>query len=77
MHVTEFAILAFLVIRVLLALRWERWWAIVAGAVISIGYAASDEWHQSFIPNRTGHAIDVAVDSIGIVIIVLLFLNVG
>lgn len=52
-HVTEFAILAFLVIRVLLALRWERWWAIVAGAVISIGYAASDRPHPTaaLLPN--------------------------
>ncbi|SYX86084.1 conserved membrane protein of unknown function [Paenibacillus alvei] len=76
-HVTEYAILAFLVIRTLLALRWERWMAIVIGAVISVAYAASDEWHQSFVPNRTGHAIDVAVDSIGVVLVVLLFLIAG
>lgn len=76
-HVAEYALLTFLVIRVLLALRWERWMAIVAGAVISVAYAASDEWHQSFVPNRTGHAIDVAVDSIGVVLVVLLFLIVG
>jgi len=76
-HVTEYAILAFLVIRTLLAMRWERWRAIVIGAVISVAYAASDEWHQSFVPNRTGHAIDVAVDSIGVVLVVLLFLIAG
>lgn len=28
-------------------------------------YAASDEWHQSFIPDRTSQAFDVMVDAVG------------
>lgn len=30
-----------------------------------IFYAASDEWHQSFVPTRTGSVRDVVVDTIG------------
>ena len=29
-------------------------------------YAASDEWHQSFVPGRTATPRDVAIDGIGI-----------
>ncbi|MOA68833.1 VanZ like family protein [compost metagenome] len=28
-------------------------------------YAASDEWHQSFVPNRGPAVMDVAIDSMG------------
>ena len=32
----------------------------------ALAYAASDEWHQSFVPGRTGTVRDVAIDGIGI-----------
>ena len=56
-HMTEFGILYFL---------WRRgglkiWQA----AVVSLLYAASDEWHQSFVPNRCGCAADVIIDGAG------------
>jgi hypothetical protein len=35
---------------------------------ISFVYACSDEWYQTFVPGRTGHFIDVGVDSVGMVL---------
>jgi len=31
-------------------------------------YAASDEWHQSFVSNRTPEILDWAADVVGIII---------
>ena len=69
-HLTEYAILAWLWWR-----AWRRpvrgdarpWsWriAILALAAVVI-YAATDEWHQSFVPNRTGAVRDVLIDTVG------------
>ncbi|GAA4828753.1 VanZ family protein [Paenibacillus vulneris] len=67
-HVTEFAILCFFSVMTLLSRPYKPLPSIGIGAVFSILYAASDEWHQTFVPGRTGHAIDVMVDSIGVVL---------
>ena len=37
-----------------------------AGAwVIAVAYAASDEWHQSFVPGRSPDAADWFADAVG------------
>src|SRR5262249_54217159 len=58
-HITEYAILAFLLRRAL-----STPWAAAAAFL----YACSDEFHQSFVVGREGRPRDVAIDSIGIVI---------
>ena len=69
-HMTEFAVLAWLVWR---ALRrpvradsrpWSRRgaWSALGLAVL---YATTDEVHQSFVPNRTGSVFDVGIDTVG------------
>ncbi|TCP53732.1 VanZ family protein [Tumebacillus sp. BK434] len=73
-HVTEYFILAFLLWRTFAATTVRQVSALILTALLSILYAASDEWHQSFVPGRTGHAIDVYVDSIGVFLVVLLAL---
>ena len=35
-------------------------------ATISLAYAASDEYHQSFVDTRHGSPVDVALDGLGI-----------
>jgi len=65
-HVTEYLILALLLVR---ALRSEglRGGALVATAVLlGVAYAALDETHQAFVPSRTASPGDVAVDAIGV-----------
>jgi VanZ family protein len=40
--------------------------AILAAVAVSVLYAASDEVHQAFVPNRHGTPLDVLIDSLGI-----------
>jgi VanZ family protein len=72
-HVSEFAILTALWMRTLTFTRLERANRILASGGISLLYAASDEWHQTFIPGRTGHSIDVVVDSLGILMVLAIY----
>jgi VanZ family protein len=67
-HISEFTILALLLGYALLAKPMKRSKVLVYTTLYSILYAASDEWHQTFVPGRTGHAIDVAVDTTGILL---------
>lgn len=40
-------------------------WPIARTLVLVLAYAASDEYHQSWVPDRTGSAVDVAIDTFG------------
>ncbi|MBD3282071.1 MAG: VanZ family protein [Candidatus Portnoybacteria bacterium] len=62
-HIMEYAILTFLLLRAFNAKTTKK---ILITALISIAYAASDEYHQSFVLNRHGSLIDVGIDSIGV-----------
>ena len=64
-HLAEFAILAVLVARALL--RPERNWIRVGFATVGIClmWAAVDEFHQTFVPTRTGAVQDVVLDTVG------------
>jgi VanZ family protein len=76
-HVTEYAILALLVWRVLRrpplnpGEPW-RWSHAGLALLIVILYAASDEFHQWFVPSREASVVDVAIDAIGAVLALLL-----
>jgi VanZ family protein len=59
-HMTEYAVLAFLLAR---AIGREPP-AFVAGLL----YAVSDELHQSFVRGRHASPVDVAIDSVGLLI---------
>jgi VanZ family protein len=76
-HVSIFAVLTFLSVQTLRALKWKRASSVTGGAAIALMYAISDEWHQTFVVNRTGQAIDVGIDSIGIAIVVLCYAIAG
>lgn len=43
------------------------------GALFSLFFAVSDEYHQTFIQGRFGTPADVAIDSIGIVLAFVIF----
>ena len=68
--------LAFLLLGGALFVCYESWlgegklnwiWSIMVGVV----YAASDEWHQTTVPGRSGRMTDVLIDAAGIVVGVL------
>lgn len=72
-HVSEFAILTFLLIRVLSLLMRSAYAPLLWGGVIAYAYACSDEWHQTFVEGRTGHFADTLIDAIGIVLVVVIY----
>lgn len=44
----------------------------LAAAIISILYAATDEFHQTFVHGRHGSPVDVVIDTVGIAAAALL-----
>ncbi len=53
-------------------LLWWLWWRAfgfrrgAAAALISVAYAATDEYHQTFVEGRHGTPVDLAIDAAGI-----------
>jgi VanZ family protein len=70
-HVTEYAILYFLLFRALQPIMIPRK-ALIFSAIIAVVYAISDEYHQTFVPLRDGRMRDVMIDSLGIFLMYLL-----
>ena len=62
-HMTEYAVL-FLLYRRALVLSGAKRPGFTA-LVMSVCYAATDEWHQSFIADRNPSPIDVGIDTLG------------
>lgn len=65
-HATEYGLLYLLWLR---AFGWRR---AGAAAAIAIGYAVTDEYHQTFVDGRHGAPLDVLIDSTGVLIAVLI-----
>lgn len=72
-HMGEYGMLTLLAVRAFQ--RDQPGWRARSGlgAVgLSLLYAASDEWHQRFVPDRTGRMEDVLVDAVGVALAVAL-----
>ena len=67
-HITVFGALALLSYR---AIRHDlkHAHATTGAAILAIGWAIIDEIHQGFVPGRTAAALDVFIDSIGVITI--------
>ena len=66
-HLFEYFLLGFLLFRAFRAdsiAAWNWRWAFWA-TLLLVFWAASDEFHQSFVPTRTASIIDVGIDSAG------------
>jgi VanZ family protein len=72
-HMTEYAVLTALWWRALRGLGVRRPLAVAIG--VSLLYAASDEFHQTFVEGRTGTPVDVGIDCIGMAIAALAILR--
>ncbi len=59
-HVAEYAVLGWLIQRARGSggSWWQPW-------LIAIAYAATDEFHQLFVPGRGARVVDVMIDSAG------------
>lgn len=71
-HITEYAILAGLLFRGWRNVLTDPWARATAALVVAMLFAASDEFHQSFVASRTGSLGDVLFDSSGALIGVML-----
>jgi len=74
-HVSEYAVLSLLIFR-----AWANtvWPSRLAGAalitlLVSGAFAATDEFHQSFVPSRTASARDVMIDITGAILGLLIY----
>ena len=68
-HWSEYFILAVLLARALRAEfpRQRRIGQLISCIALATLYAASDEWHQSFVPSRSASVVDVMIDGFGAV----------
>jgi VanZ family protein len=72
-HMCEYGMLTVLAVRAFQ--RDQSGWRPRSGLAavgLSLLYAASDEWHQRFVADRTGTIKDVAVDAVGVALAVVL-----
>ena len=68
-HISEYAILTFLLIRALSGYNLKSKKILILSVFLSLLYAFSDEYHQSFILERVGAFHDIGIDSIGIFLV--------
>lgn len=59
-HMTEYAILACLLVRATGSAAWAFG--------LTVAYSATDEFHQTFVHGRHGSPIDVGIDAVGALI---------
>ena len=67
LHAAAYFGLALLLIRARAGGTWRGVTVstLVFGFVVAVAYGASDEWHQSFVPNRQADLRDLGADAIG------------
>jgi VanZ family protein len=67
LHEAAYFGLTLLLIRALAGGEWRGVTVatLMAAWVIAVTYGASDEWHQSFVPNRHAELRDLGSDAIG------------
>lgn len=66
-HATEYAMLAGLVLG-MVTVSIIRWKNVLTAISVSVLYAATDEFHQLFVPARSGQVKDVLIDGCGAII---------
>lgn len=78
-HVSEYAVLAVLLYRAVVhtALRGRRALSAALVLLLCAGYAASDEFHQSFVPSRTASVRDVMIDICGATLALILYWSIA
>ena len=69
-HASVYFVLAFFVMTVFNILFNHKKYilTLLLSLIICIGFAASDEFHQTFVNGRTGQILDVLIDSAGAIV---------
>lgn len=78
-HVSEYAVLAVLLYRAVVhtTLKGRRALSAALVLVLCATYAASDEFHQSFVPSRTASVRDVMIDICGATLALILYWSIA
>jgi VanZ family protein len=76
-HLTEYAVLAVAIAFPLYVYGVRGIWLMVLAGSVCVTYAGLDEYHQSFIEGRGSSLKDVAIDSIGVIVGVIIVRVVG
>jgi VanZ family protein len=71
-HIVEYGTLSLLIYRAFIGSGVKKEKAAVLAILISVVYAISDEFHQSFTPGREPTVRDVLFDTIGAVLAILI-----
>ena len=78
-HMTEYAIFSIFVMIALIVDGIKGVRIPVISAVIAIAFAATDEFHQTFVPGRYGCVLDVLIDAagsiIGLIVVYIIYKN--
>lgn len=64
-HMVVYAVLGVLAFRAWRVEGLRPAQAAWAAFLLCVVYGVSDEWHQSFVPNRTPSVLDVVADAVG------------
>lgn len=66
-HASVYFVLAFFIMTFLNVVFNHKnyFWVLLLTSLICVGFAASDEFHQTFVNGRTGQFLDVLIDSAG------------
>lgn len=70
MHASVYLILAFFLMILLNIISDHKyyWLTLLIALVLSVVFAITDEYHQTFVAGRTGQKMDVIIDSLGALI---------
>lgn len=73
-HAAEYAMLGFLIAGTAVSdFRIVDGKRLIYSFLAGVAYAASDEFHQLFVPGRSGRVTDVLIDSAGVLSALLIF----
>ncbi|MFD0697840.1 VanZ family protein [Paenibacillus sp. GCM10027628] len=77
-HLLVYSVLGMLIARLFKSLtHWRLSRSYFCSVLICAVYAATDEFHQSFVPGRTALVTDVVLDTCGAALGILLYLSIS
>lgn len=70
-HATAYGILFLLWKNALNRHKVPKEWILPLALLLTLGYAISDEWHQTFVAGRHGQMLDVGIDISGAIVVII------
>lgn len=72
-HILEFTVLTYFLIKAFSNYSISKKNILIFSFIIAVGFAISDEFHQTFVSGRCGAIKDVFVDSIGVLFCLIFY----